>query len=73
MKYRIKTWCPDCQTVGDYQGCYGGGEDISEEIFDSIEAAVTQIKEYASSMDEHVVIDEEGNEVADEYGNLLTP
>lgn len=37
-RYRYRVWCADCFSE-DYQGCFNGGYDISEETFDTPQQA----------------------------------
>lgn len=33
MSWRLRIWCDDCSFGQDPQGCFGGGEDVSDEVF----------------------------------------
>lgn len=33
VSWRLSIWCTDCSFGQDPQGCFGGGEDVSEEVF----------------------------------------
>lgn len=37
-RYRVRVWCPDCTGV-DFQGCFEGGDDLSEETYATHEEA----------------------------------
>lgn len=39
-KYRVRLWCPDCSADDDEQGCFGGGAETQEELYDTLDEAV---------------------------------
>lgn len=45
MPYKYRVWCPSCLDE-DFQGCFGGGWELSEETFQTIEDAIKAADEY---------------------------
>ncbi len=38
MPYKYRVWCPDC-CGKDIDGCFEGGVELSEELYETVEAA----------------------------------
>ena len=45
MPYKFRVWCPSCLDE-DFQGCFGGGWELSDETFQTIEDAIKAADEY---------------------------
>jgi len=72
MPYKFKVWCPDCYGEDPY-GCFGGDFELSEETYETIEAAVEAADEYVkdSIWDWSIVevSSENPNEIIREYSD----
>lgn len=62
-KYRYRLSCPDCMGI-DPLGCFGGGTQISEETFDTVQ----QVIEAAWNATLRTIYD---FDIVDEDGNVL--
>jgi hypothetical protein len=45
MPYKFRVWCPSCLDE-DFQGCFGGGWELSEETFQTVEDAIKAADEF---------------------------
>jgi hypothetical protein len=45
MPYKFRVWCPSCLDE-DPQGCFGGGWELSEETFQTVEEAIRAADDY---------------------------
>jgi hypothetical protein len=72
MPYKFKVWCPDCYGEDPY-GCFGGDFELSEETYETIEAAMEAADEYVkdSIWDWSIVevSSENPNEIIREYSD----
>ncbi|GCE14184.1 hypothetical protein [Tengunoibacter tsumagoiensis] len=72
MKYRYRLFCDDC--TGDEHGCFGGGSELSEEIFDTTSEAFDAGHAATESCAPwgFIVTDEDGRAVVvDEDGKVV--
>jgi hypothetical protein len=47
MPYKYRVWCPHCLDE-DFQGCFGGGWELSDETFQTVEDAIKAADEYVT-------------------------
>jgi hypothetical protein len=45
MPYKFRVWCPNCINE-DFDGCFGGGWELSEEIYPTVEEAIKAADDY---------------------------
>jgi hypothetical protein len=47
MPYKYRVWCRDCCLIyRDPNGCFGGGWELSEDVYDTIDDAVEAADEF---------------------------